>query len=114
MEFVVKRREEEGEKAVVEAIQDEKAEEVQRLAVSSVTPGANQEVMQAIAALLHARSWALRVRAAEALERIGPPAKQAEFSALADATRTAAYALVRDAPVKAAARVDRPASTPIV
>jgi len=114
IQFLAKRREDEAQKAVVEAIQDDKHEDVQRLAVSSVTPAANQEVVQAVAALLHARSWALRVRAAQALERIGPPARQAGFAPLVEATRSDAYALVREAAMKAAARVDRAASQPIL
>jgi tetratricopeptide (TPR) repeat protein/HEAT repeat protein len=114
IQFLAKRREDEAAKAVVEAIQDDKYEDLQRLAVSSVTSAANQEVVQAVAALLRARSWALRVRSAEALGRIGPPAKRAGFTALVEAARSDDYALVREAALKAAVRVDRAASLPIL
>jgi tetratricopeptide (TPR) repeat protein/HEAT repeat protein len=114
IQFLAKRPEDNAQKAVVEAIVDDKHEDVQRLAVSSVTSAANEQVVQAIASLLHSRSWALRVRAAEALERIGPPAKQAGFAALVEATRTDSYALVREATMRAAAKVDRAASLPLL
>jgi hypothetical protein len=52
-------------------------------------------------------SWPLRVRAAEALGRFGPTARSIGFAALAQAARSDGYALVREAAMRSAARVDR-------
>jgi HEAT repeat protein len=124
IQFLATRREDEAEAAVLGALTDSD-EAVQRLAISAVGPTANQAVVAAIATLLgpsapggpagarRSPSWSLRVRAAEALGRIGPSAS-AGFSALADAARSDDYALVREAAMKACARVSRAASVSIL
>jgi len=87
---------------------------VQRLAVAAIGPVANQAVVVAIAKLLEpSHSWPLRVRAAEALGRIGPSASAA-FPALARAATSDEYALVREAAMRSLDRVNRGLARPIL
>src|SRR5262249_40681205 len=84
IQFLATRREDAAEDATVHALGDHD-EAVRRLTVSAVGTVANPAVVNAVASLLDARQpWPLRVRAAEALGRIGPRAK-AVFPALSRA-----------------------------
>jgi HEAT repeat protein len=58
-------------------------------------------------------AWAMRVQAAEALGRVGPRAGSAAFTALAGAALRDPYALVREAALEAAGKVDREAAVPM-
>ena len=74
IQFLAKRKEDQAEAAVASALSNPD-ETVQRVAVSAVGAAASQAVVRGVASLLQqSPSWSLRVRAAEALGRIGPPA----------------------------------------
>jgi HEAT repeat protein len=89
-------------------------EAVQRLTVSAVGPLANRAVVMAVASLLDpSHSWPLRVRAAEALGRIGTKASDA-FPVLARAASADEYALVRESAMRSLDRVDRASALPIL
>jgi HEAT repeat protein len=106
------RREDEAQDAIVHALAD-RDESVQKLAVASIGPVANKAVVVAVAALLDpTHSWPLRVRAAEALGRVGPTANAA-FPALARAASADEYALVREAAMRSLDRVNRGLAQPI-
>jgi HEAT repeat protein len=112
IQFLATRSEDEAQTALVDALGDAD-EAVQRLTVSAVGPLANRAVVVAIASLLDpTHSWPLRVRAAEAIGRIGPKANAA-FPALARAASTDEYALVREAAIRSLDRVDRTSALPI-
>jgi HEAT repeat protein len=112
IQFLATRREDEAEDAIVHALGD-RDEAVQRLTVAAIGPVANQAVVVAIAKLLDpSYSWPLRVRAAEALGRIGPSANAA-FPALARAATSDEYALVREAAMRSLDRVNRVLAQPI-
>jgi HEAT repeat protein len=105
VQFLAVRPEDQAQAAVVDSLSDPD-ESVQRAALASIAPGANPAVVGAAAGLLHtSRSWPLRVRAAEALGRLGSTAGDAK-DALATAVRTDRYALVRESAMKSLHRVD--------
>ena len=108
------REEQDARTAVVDALGDPDVT-VQQLAVSAVGSRAGDTVVGAIAHLLEASpSWSLKVRAAEALGRIGPHARHKSFPILAAAARADTYALVREAAIRALSDLDRAASLPIL
>ncbi|MET0595234.1 MAG: HEAT repeat domain-containing protein, partial [Polyangiaceae bacterium] len=114
IQFLATRQEDEAESAVVDALSDPD-ESVQKLAVSAVGAVPNPAVMRAVTTMLQkSPAWPLRVRAAEALGRFGDAARQAGFSGLAQAARTDAYALVREAAMRSALRVDRAGAAAIL
>jgi tetratricopeptide (TPR) repeat protein/HEAT repeat protein len=112
IQFLATRKEDEAQDAIVHALAD-RDEAVQKLAVASIGPVANPAVVMAIAALLDPmHSWPLRVRAAEALGRVGPAASAA-FAALARSASADEYALVREAAIRSLDRVNRGLAQPI-
>jgi HEAT repeat protein len=105
IQFLATRREDEAQDAIVHALGD-RDEAIQKLAVGSIGAVANRAVVVAIAALLDpSHSWPLRVRAADALGRVGPGASAA-FPALAHAASADEYALVREAAMRSLERVN--------
>ncbi len=112
IQFLATRKEDEAEDALVHALGDPD-ESVQRLAVSAIGPTANRAVVLAVAKLLDpSHAWPLRVRAAEALGRIGTAANTA-FPALVRAATADDYALVREAAMRSLGRVNREKAEPI-
>jgi tetratricopeptide (TPR) repeat protein len=107
IQFLSTRSEDEAQSAVADALADPD-ESVQKLAVSAVGAVSNATVVSAVVAMLQkSPSWPLRVRAAEALGRFGAAARSSGFSGLARAAENDAYALVREAAMRSATRVDR-------
>jgi len=114
IQFLSTRKEDEAQAAVVDALSDPD-ESVQKLAVSAVGAVPAPPVFGAIAVMLQkSPSWPLRVRAAEALGRFGPAARSVGFPALAEAVRSDGYALVREAAMRSATRVDRQGATAVL
>jgi HEAT repeat protein len=89
---------------------------VRRAALSSVGPVRHEPTIAAVAKLVReSTSWPLRVRAAEALGRLGGPgAPGLLVQTLASAARTDSYALVREAAARALAPLDRSVSVPVL
>ena len=114
IQFLSTRKEDEAQSAVVDALSDPD-ESVQKLAVSAVGAVSSPSVFRAVAGMLQkSPSWPLRVRAAEALGRFGPAARSIGFPALAQAARSDAYALVREAAMRSAAQLDRAGATSVL
>jgi tetratricopeptide (TPR) repeat protein/HEAT repeat protein len=114
IQFLARRREDQAEGAVVDALSDPD-DSVQAFAVAAIGAEANEAVVREVVSLLqHSASWPLRVRAAEALGRVGPSANAAIFNALAAAARGDAYALVREASMRALVRVDAGRARPVL
>jgi HEAT repeat protein len=112
IQFLARRPEDLAQGAMVDALADPD-EAVQRFAIGAVGAKANQPVVKQVVSLLqHGGSWSLRVRAAEALGRVGPSAKAGAFAQLADVARTDIYALVREAAMRALAQIDPTAARP--
>lgn len=113
VEVLATRGEDEAQAAVVDALGDPD-EAVQRAALGAVRSGAGSPVVRAVAALVGAaKSWPLRLRAAEALGRIGTATTEST-AALAKAARGDAFALVREGALRALAAVDRDAAAPVL
>ncbi len=107
VELCARRPEAEAQAAVVDALGDPD-ETVRRAALAALGRVKHPPTIAAVAALVRqSASWPLRVRAAEALGRLGaggPPAGMIE--ALAEAARGDAFALVREAAARAIAALD--------
>jgi len=75
-------------------------------------PGARSRI---VALLAHGTDWSLRVRAAEALGRLAGASSDSEaIGALAGAAENDEFALVREAAIRALARVGPRAATPVL
>ncbi len=115
VQFLATRPEPAAQKAVVEALGDPD-EHVERAALAAAgrarTPGA----VGAVTGLLTGRSdWPVRVRAAEALGMLAAGSRNKKaVEALSRAARSDDYALVREAAVRALARVDPAAARPVL
>src|SRR5262249_36016513 len=102
--------------AVIDALADPD-EAVRRAALSSIGLVRSEATIAAVAKLvLEASTWPLRVRAAEALGRLGGPsgASPTVLSTLARAAKNGPYALVREAAARAIAPLDHTVSTPLL
>ncbi len=120
VELSARRPEPEAQAAVIDALSDPE-ESVRRAALSSLGPVKHAATVNAVAKLVkEAPSWPLRVRAAEALGRLGlSSSATAESKAMILATLSAAakedsYALVREAAVRALAPVDKAAAKAVL
>jgi len=126
VEFLARRAEPEAQAALVDALADPD-EAVRRAALASIGgPGADNPavtsdgLVKAVTTMLKdSPSWPLRVRAAEALGRVGRVGGGPNSSALVVATLLAsakgdAFALVREASARALAVVDPSAARPVL
>ncbi len=121
VELLARRPEPEAQAALVDALGDPD-EGVRRAALSALGPVRSERLVTAVAALVaESPSWPLRVRAAEALGRLGAPPRDgssatpaALVTTLSTAARGDAFALVREAAARALASVDAAAARPIL
>ncbi|WP_437289636.1 tetratricopeptide repeat protein [Sorangium sp. So ce406] len=124
VELLATRPEPEAQAAVVDALGDPE-ESVRRAALSALGAVKHGPTIAAVSGLLRSSSsWPLRVRAAEALGRLGAPgaggagAGAGRPSQVAEtlgaAARSDAYALVREAAARALASADRAAAAPVL
>jgi HEAT repeat protein len=117
VELLARRPEPAAQAALVDALGDPD-ESVRRAALSSLGPVRGDKVTAAVAALVkESPSWPLRVRAAEALGRLGRGGEvpsAAVVETLSTAARGDAFALVREAAARALAAVDPAAAKPIL
>ncbi len=104
VELLARRPEPEAQAAVIDALADAD-EGVRRTALSAIGPVKQAPTIAAVARLLQtSTSWPLRVRASEALGRLGQGgADPAAVETLAAAAKTDSYALVRESAVRALA-----------
>ncbi len=90
---------------------------MRRAALSSVGPVRSEKLTSAVAALVKdSPSWPLRVRAAEALGRLGGGggAPASLLDTLTTAARGDAFALVREAAARAVTAVDTATAKPLL
>ncbi|WP_437837505.1 tetratricopeptide repeat protein [Sorangium sp. So ce1153] len=123
VELLATRPEPEAQAAVVDALGDPE-ESVRRAALSALGAVRHGPTIEAVSELLRSStSWPLRVRAAEALGRLGAPGAGAGAAGgrpsqvaetLGAAARSDAYALVREAAARALASADRAAAAPVL
>jgi hypothetical protein len=115
VELLARRPEAEAQAAVIDALSDPD-ESVRRTALSAIGPVKHAPTIAAVASLLQtSTSWPLRVRASEALGRLGQGgADPSVVDTLAAAARGDAYALVREAAARALAPIDRARAKPIL
>lgn len=108
VELLARRPEPEAQAAVIDALADAD-EGVRRTALSAIGPVKQAATIAAVARLLQtSTSWPLRVRASEALGRLGQGgADPAAVETLAVAAKTDSYALVRESAARALAPLDR-------
>ncbi|MCK6592206.1 MAG: HEAT repeat domain-containing protein, partial [Polyangiaceae bacterium] len=118
VELLATRPEPDAQAAVIDALGDPE-ESVRRAALSAVGPIKHAPTIAAVAAVLReSSSWPLRVRAAEALGRLGAqPGRSATpqvVETLSSAARTDAYALVREAAIRALVPLDGAAAAALL
>ena len=116
VEVLARRSEPDAQAAVVDALADPD-ESVRRAALAAVGAIRSERLTSAIAALVKdSPSWPLRVRAAEALGRIGGGDRAAAgvVETLSAAARGDSFALVREAAARAVASVDPRAARPLL
>jgi cellulose synthase operon protein C len=108
VELLARRPEPEAQAAVIDALSDTD-EGVRRTALAAIGPVKQAATIAAVAKLLQtSTSWPLRVRASEALGRLGQGgADPGVVDTLAAAARTDSYALVRESAARAIALLDR-------
>jgi HEAT repeat protein len=109
VELLARRAEPEAQAAVIDALGDPE-ESVKRAALAAVGPVKSERLIAAVGKLVkESPSWPLRVRAAEALGRLG--AGGAGSAAIIETLSAAAcnddYALVREAAARALAASDK-------
>jgi len=120
VEFLAHRAEPVAQAAVIDSL-DDPEDAVRRAALAAIGSVDHGPTVDAVAVLaLRADSWPLRVRASEALGRLGRRPGQARganariVATLGKAARHDAYALVREAALTSLASVDRTAALPIL
>ena len=115
VELLARRPEAEAQAAVIDALSDPD-EGVRRTALSAIGPVKHAPTIAAVAGLLRTSpSWPLRVRASEALGRLGlGGADPSVIDTLAAAARSDDYALVREAAARALAPIDRARAKPVL
>jgi tetratricopeptide (TPR) repeat protein/HEAT repeat protein len=116
VELLARRPEPEAQAAVIDALGDPE-ESLRRAALSAIGSIKHGPTIAAVSLLAReSASWSLRVRATEALGRLGmggsPPAAVVET--LGAAARSDPYALVREAAVIAIAKLGRDVAGPIL
>jgi tetratricopeptide (TPR) repeat protein len=113
VELLARRTEPEAQAAVIDAL-DDPEESVRRAALAAVGPVKSERLVAAVGKLVkEATSWPLRVRAAEALGRLGAgggPGSAAIVETLSAAACDDGYALVREAAARALVASDRAAA----
>ncbi|MFS8070285.1 MAG: HEAT repeat domain-containing protein, partial [Byssovorax sp.] len=115
VELLARRAEREAQAAAIDALSDPD-ESVRRTALSAIGPVKHAPTVAAVARLLQtSTSWPLRVRASEALGRLGQgSADPAVVETLSAAARTDSYALVRESAARALAPIDRARAKPVL
>ncbi|AKT42377.1 tetratricopeptide repeat protein [Chondromyces crocatus] len=115
VELLASRPEPEAQAAVIDALGDPD-ESVRRAALSALGKVRDGGTVAAVAGIVKSSpSWPLRVRAAEALGRLGGAgADKALLETLTVAARSDGYALVREAAARALASADPTAATPLL
>jgi tetratricopeptide (TPR) repeat protein/HEAT repeat protein len=115
VELLARRPDPIAQAAVIDALSDPD-EGVRRTALSAIGSVKHAPTIAAVAKLLQtSTSWPLRVRASEALGRLGRGgADPGVVDALAAAARTDDYALVREAAARALAPLDRARAKPVL
>jgi tetratricopeptide (TPR) repeat protein len=115
IEFLARRPEREAHEAIVSVLSDREPE-VCKTALSSLR-SLDQNAAAVTGLLRRSRHWSIRVRAAEALARIGnakPSDRQLAVQALSHAAQSDRYALVREAALRSLAAIDRAAAAPVL
>lgn len=115
VELLARRAEPEAQAAVVDALSDPE-EGVRRAVLAAVGPVKGDRLVAAVARLVkESPSWPLRVRAADALGRLGAGGDRAVIAeTLAGAAKSDSYALVREAAARALWACDRSAARPVL
>ncbi len=115
VQFLATRSEQAARTAVVEALGDPD-EHVQRAALAAADRARTPGAVNAVTGLLtHKSDWPVRVRAAEALGRLAAGSRDKKaVAALTRAAQSDAYALVREAAVRALPLVDAAAARPVL
>jgi tetratricopeptide (TPR) repeat protein len=115
VELLARRPEKEAQAAVIDALSDPE-ESVRRAALSALGTVKDASTIGAVAKLgREAPSWPLRVRAAEALGRLGTgSASPVAMETLRSMAQKDAYALVREAAARAMASLDRAGAAPLL
>ncbi|TKD01055.1 HEAT repeat domain-containing protein [Polyangium fumosum] len=115
VELLARRPEKEAQDAVIDALSDPE-ESVRRAALAALGRVKHPATISAVARLgREAPSWPLRVRAAEALGRLGAGATgRVAFETLTTIAQEDPYALVREAAALSMASLDRAAAEPIL
>ncbi|HEY4117512.1 MAG TPA: HEAT repeat domain-containing protein [Byssovorax sp.] len=112
IELCARRSDAAAQAAVVDALADPD-DAVRRAALAAVGPVKSPTTLDAVARLVaSSKSWPLRVRAAEAMGRLGAGGRATET--LARAAKSDSYALVREAAARALVRVDRAAAASVL
>ncbi len=111
VEVLARRSEPAAQAAVIDALSDPD-ESVQRAALSALGKVKHEATITAVAKIARtAESWSLRVRASEALGRLGEGASSKQVTeTLSGSARTDSFALVREAAARALGPVDKPAA----
>jgi tetratricopeptide (TPR) repeat protein len=112
VELLARRPEATAQAAVIDALTDPD-ESVQRAALSALGKVKHDPTIAAVAKVARSsESWSLRVRASEALGRLGQGGSSKQvIETLAAAARTDTFALVREAAARALGPVDKAAAT---
>ena len=115
VELLAARPEKEAQAAVVDALSDPE-DSVRRAALSALGQIKTPTIISAVARVgRQGSSWPLRVRAAEALGRLGSGEREkAAMETLIAMAQTDAYALVREAAARALASLDPAAAAPVL
>ncbi len=115
VEFLARRPEKEAQSAIVDALSDPE-ESVRRAALSAVGPIKDPATLAAVARLgRESSSWPLRVRAAEALGRLGAGSdSKIATETLAAMAKNDTYALVREPALRSLVALDKPGAEPVL
>jgi HEAT repeat protein len=117
VELLARRPEPEAQAAVVDALSDPE-DGVRRAALAAIGPVRSAKLVGAVGKLVkESPSWPLRVRAADALGRLGAggaDGRAAIVETLSAAARGDGYALVREAAVRALVQSDKAAAKAVL
>lgn len=117
VELLARRSEPEAQAAVVDALSDPE-DGVRRAALAAIGPVRSPKLVEAVGKLVkESPSWPLRVRAADALGRLGKggaEGRAAIAETLSAAARNDGYALVREAAARALVQSDKAAAKPLL
>jgi len=118
VELLAQRPEPEAQRAVIDALSDPE-ESVRRAALAALGPVKSAPTITAVAQILKSStSWPLRVRAAEALGRLGTAGAESSqkeiLETLTQAAKGDEYALVREAALRASAKLDAVGAKPLL